>query len=283
MRSRNSRIRSDARADAEPSGAEAEGAPGADLDGGEDVRRRILEATIACFVDYGWGGTNMSVIARRAQLTRGRIQYYFPTLDALLRAAVRHLNDEWRRQYFTVLNEIADAPQRFYRAIDELWRLMHHPLHVAKRELEASARTNPELAAIMQEAAELSDGMTLGATREAFPRLASAGDAPLRAARDFALIFLEGLSLFRFGSDAEARRAEQLAVLTGFLVAYWRARGIEVGAAPPGSPEPALRSVPVAPLASLPPDAATPSVEAARERALRLILEAAAALSEPAP
>ena len=66
-------------------------------------RRRILDATLACYVAYGWSGTNMSVIARHVRLTRGMIQYYFPTIDAIHHATVAHLNGEWRKKYFSYI------------------------------------------------------------------------------------------------------------------------------------------------------------------------------------
>ena len=274
MKSRSSRIRGDARSYADRAGPTAEesanGGEGAESEpaGNDDVRGHILDATVACFIEHGWGGTNMSVIARRAQVTRGRIQYYFPTLDELLRAAIDYLNEEWRRKYFPILEGIADAPERFDAGVDVLWRLMQHPLHVAKQELEASARTNQELAALMQQAAAADDEMNLSATRKAYPALAEKGDEAIRLARDFTLVFMEGLSLYRFSHDADARRTEQLALLKSLLLAFWNAHGVEVG----GGEGPAPPSLTLPPPAQIEPD---PD----RQRALRLILEAAALLA----
>ncbi len=279
MKSKTGKIRSGARSYSARAGADAPREPTAapssesgplDADGNDDVRRHVLEATLACFSEYGWGGTNMSVIARHAQVTRGRIQYYFPTLDHLLRAAIDHLNEEWRKKYFPILESIADAPQRFEAGLDVLWRLMQDPLHVAKQELEASARTNPQLAALMQQAAEVDSEMNLSAARVAYPTLAEKGDEAIQVARDFTLIFMEGLSLYRFSRDEDAQRARQLALLKTLLVAYWNMQGVEIGS----DDEPAPARVALSPPAKAEPD---PS----RQRALQLILEAAAVLAGP--
>src|SRR5690349_3637408 len=78
-------------------------APGAESGGSppeksEALRRRILDATLECYVKYGWSGTNMSTISRHLGMTRGMVQYYFPTLDDVLHASVQHLNNEWRKR-----------------------------------------------------------------------------------------------------------------------------------------------------------------------------------------
>ncbi len=196
-------------------------------DKSDRIRRGILDATLACFAEYGWSGTNMSVIARRSRMTRGRIQYYFPTLDDLLRAGVDHLMVEWRRKYFGLVVQASDASARFDNGVDVLWGLMRDPLHVAKQVLEATARTNPELRALMQQSAVEDEEATLSAITVAFPELAAKGEAAVLLARDFTVVFMEGLSVYRFGRDAETRRDELIEMLKTVLVTYWRSHGVE--------------------------------------------------------
>ena len=227
------------------------------------ARRAILDAALACFAELGWSGTNMSVIARRSRMTRGRIQYYFPTLDDLQRAAIAHLTVEWRRNYFSSIAKPDGPSARFETGIDVLWRLVQDPLHIAKQELEANARTNPELRALMQEAAIEDEEASIPAAKLAYPELAERGEAALTLARSFTMVFMEGLTLFRFAQDAEVRRAELIQMLKTVLVSYWSSLGVEG-------------------LAQTPPPAQTPTPQRRdleRERALALIQEAAALLS----
>jgi AcrR family transcriptional regulator len=237
-------------------------------DKGEPSRRAILDATVACLVEYGWHGANMSVIARRARMTRGRIQYYFPTLQDLQAAAIEYLLAEWRNRYVQLVANVSGASERFEMGIDALWLLARDPLHVAKQELEASARTDPELRALMLRATERDDEASVEEVKRVYPELAEHGDEALRMARDFTLVFIEGLSLYRFGPGAETRRPELLDMLKTVLASYWSALGVE-----------GLRGEPLAraPL----PSAPRPSVlrDDDRDRALALIKEATDLLS----
>ncbi len=233
----------------------------------EPTRRDILDAALACFADYGWSGTNMSVIARRSGMTRGRIQYYFPTQDDLLRAAIDHLMVEWRQKYFGMIAEAAGTPARFDHGIKVLWRLMQDPLYVARQELEASARTNSELRELMQRASGDDEEASVQAVKQAFPDLAQHGDAAVRRARNFTNVFMEGLALHRFGQDAEARQAEMIQMLRSFLLTYWGSLGVETLEVRDDAREEQTR--PAAPSLS----------EEDRERALALLREAAALIS----
>ena len=208
----------------------------------------------------------MSVIARRSRMTRGRIQYYFPTLDDLLRAAIEHLMVEWRRKYFGALAEVGGTSARFETGVDLLWRLMQDPLHVAKQELEASARTNAELRALIQHASVDDEEASVSAAKLTYPELAQRGDAALRLARNFTNVFMEGLALYRFNHNADARQAELIDMLKSVLIAYWSSLGVESLEAPAKTDR---------------HSAAAPSQfhDEKRERALALLQEAAALLS----
>ena len=57
---------------------------------GEGTRRRILEETVACVLDEGFGAASASRVTARAGVTWGVIQYHFGGRDGLLRAVVDH-------------------------------------------------------------------------------------------------------------------------------------------------------------------------------------------------
>jgi len=249
-------------------------APEENFDRSEQRRRRILDATLACYVAYGWGGTNMSVISRHARMTRGMIQYYFPTFDDVLRASVAHLNSEWRKKYFSYIAQESGAPDRLGVGLDALWRLMRDPLHVAKQELMAAARSNAELRAAMQKEAGFDEAATLETAKQAYPDLARKDEAAFRQALDFTVVFLEGLSRHPFGGDAESRCAALLGMLRAYLDSYWHSVGIDLSPRTPAATLPA----PVEPQSSVPAPARLEDRD--RDRALAFILKAAAILSD---
>jgi AcrR family transcriptional regulator len=234
----------------------------------DQARVAILDAAVDCIVEYGWEGANMSVICRRARITRGRMQYYFPTMDDLARASIEYLNAEWRIRYFEMIEQIIDATERFDAGIEAVWRLMRDPLHVAKQALDANARTNPRLNALMQQAVHTHEEASLEKVKRAYPALARLGDQPIALARSFTMVFMEGLSLYRFDGDAEPHQEALIAMLKSMLLDYWRARGLGdvdgVGATPVKNP----------------PAAAPPSEHPGTRRALDLIREAAEILAD---
>ena len=194
---------------------------------GDQSRRAVLDAAIGSFAEFGWNGTNMSTVARRSAMTRGKIQYYFPTLEALQHAAVIHLHDVWQERFFGMVASIGSGPGKFDAGIDALCAMLDDPLHLAKLELEACARTNADLMAMLEEAARLHEAHSLPEMRVTFPELAGAIEADVRQARHFAMVFLDGLSTYRFGGDGPGWRNVMIAMLRQSLVAFWQSRGID--------------------------------------------------------
>ncbi|QUD90408.1 TetR/AcrR family transcriptional regulator [Phenylobacterium montanum] len=231
------------------------------------ARRAILDATVACFAEHGWSGTNMSVIARRSRMTRGRIQYYFPTLDDLLRAAIDHLLAEWRRRYFSLISQASGPSARIEAGVNALWEVTQDPLHVAKQELEATARTNPELRVLLEQFGVENDEASVAAAKRMYPELAAYGDAAFRRARDFTMVFMEGLAIFRFSSAGSARQRELIEMLTEVIITYWKTHGVEVL-----EERPSVERLPVR-------DTAAVLDEERRIQALSLIKQAADLLS----
>ena len=57
------------------------------------TRRRLLEATIDCLAELGWGATTVGVVAERAGVSRGATQHHFPTREELITAALEFMFD----------------------------------------------------------------------------------------------------------------------------------------------------------------------------------------------
>lgn len=58
------------------------------------TRRRLLEAAVQCLAELGWSRSTVTVVAKRAGVSRGAAQHHFPTREDLFTAAVEHVAEE---------------------------------------------------------------------------------------------------------------------------------------------------------------------------------------------
>ncbi|MEU8632122.1 TetR/AcrR family transcriptional regulator [Amycolatopsis sp. NPDC048633] len=73
----------------------------------EERRRRIAETLRRIAADEGLEAVSLGQVAAAAGISKGQVQHYFPTKDAMLRYAVRTLRDQVERQ---VVAGTAGAP-----------------------------------------------------------------------------------------------------------------------------------------------------------------------------
>ena len=109
----------------------------------------LLDATLACLVDLGHGGTTTTEVCRRAGVSQGALFRYWDTKADLLVAAVEEL---FGRLYDAVrarMVEVAVADDRVAAGVQALWELFQRPDLLAALELYVAARTDDELRAAL--------------------------------------------------------------------------------------------------------------------------------------
>ncbi len=177
------------------------------------TRNAILDATVQCFIELGYHRTTTTEIARFAGVTRGAVQYYFPTTSDVLAASIDHMIDQWIDTYAEELRKMPATANRFSSGVDIYWRFVKHPLFVAWQELQAAARTAPELKPIVDKAAKRYDRRRLEVGREVYAELSEVPDDVYDIARDLLRVALEGLAAIQFGNDTERREQAVLDLL----------------------------------------------------------------------
>ena len=113
------------------------------------MRARLLEATVECLVDVGFGRTSTTLVSERAGVSRGAQLHHFPTKNDLVVAAVAHVTDQRTAE----LAAAAAAVPSEHRTRDVLRMLGDHvasPVFTAALELWTAARTDPALHAAVQ-------------------------------------------------------------------------------------------------------------------------------------
>lgn len=170
------------------------------------TRKTILEAAIQCFLELGYHRTTTTEIAKRAAVTRGAVQYYFPTTPDVLRASIDYMIDQWLLTYAETLGKMPQEANRLSNGVDIYWQLLQHPLFVAWQELNAASRTDPELKKLVTEAAKRYDQRRLEIGRQFYTELANVPDDVFDVARDLLRATLEGLAVSNFGPEEATRK-----------------------------------------------------------------------------
>jgi len=109
-----------------------------------ETRTRLLDATVDCLVELGYGGTSTPVVCERAGLSRGALLHHFPTKHELVTSAIAHLAKRRGEEMRADAKAIGGKPSTD-ELLDMVWAGFSGPLFYAALELWVAARTDPEL------------------------------------------------------------------------------------------------------------------------------------------
>lgn len=196
------------------------------------TRARVTEAAIASFLELGYHRTNTSEIAKRARITRGAVQYYFPTTGDVLTATAEHIAEQVMADWEVRLQNIPSGADPFDFAIDLMWEIAQGPYWTAWRELEAAARTDADLRAILDPVSTaLADRQERMATT-VFKDLRAADPVMFELCRLMSWYFLQGLSSAQVGAAGSGGKEHLVGALKDLMHRIWQ---LPRGAAP-GTP-----------------------------------------------
>jgi AcrR family transcriptional regulator len=163
------------------------------------------------FAERGYHAVANADIAEAANMTRGAMLYHFPTREALAAAAVTHIQAARTAMFEEAAKDRAEGTETADHAIDAYWQLLHELPFTAFRALEAAARSDAMLNALLAPALEEFDRAELGVAASG---VLQAGSSPrLQTSRDLARFALEGLARAKLTYDGEERTERLLAVI----------------------------------------------------------------------
>ena len=172
------------------------------------TRRRILDAAMRLFAERGYHASSNADVAEAADLTRGAMLYHFPTREDLVEAAIDHIQQRRTEAFEAAAREQGgDATDQ---AIDAYWELLQLAPFKAFAELEAVARTDPDLARRIAPAQAAFDHAQIGSLSSLL--LAGSG-ARFQTGRDLARFMLEGLARATLTYEQDDRAERLLAVI----------------------------------------------------------------------
>lgn len=130
----------------------APGAPTTREQQRQNTRRAILDATVACLVEDGYGALTTRRIAERVGIAQSTLMHHFETREALLVEAVSNLAitlAETAVQQLDLTTLSGDVHRE--AVLDQAWATFTSPEALAAAQLWGAAWTEPELAAALRD------------------------------------------------------------------------------------------------------------------------------------
>ena len=150
------------------------------------THQNLLDATVACLVEFGYAGTTTQRVQERAGVSRGALLHHFGSKQELFVAAIHHVAEG------RLARLRQEGPADSLRGLVTALRAsMSGPLYLAGLELWMGARTDPALHASLVPA-ERELGREL---RSAFAQVSRLSEKDSRIALDSLLMLLRGLAL----------------------------------------------------------------------------------------
>jgi AcrR family transcriptional regulator len=111
----------------------------------QETRLKVCEATLQALVEVGYDQISTTLIAEKANVSRGALTHQFPMRNDMLVAAFQHLVGEWRDGY-----PFGSDPDREQLSVDQLIDAMWENIfstqrYIAAMELMLAARQDNEL------------------------------------------------------------------------------------------------------------------------------------------
>lgn len=117
----------------------------------QETRNKVCEATLRALVEVGYEQISTTLIAQKAQVSRGALTHQFPTRNDMLVAAFEQLVGEWRDGFPFGLDPDRDQ-LTVDELIDALWtNIFAEDRYIAAMELMLAARQDNELGHVLRD------------------------------------------------------------------------------------------------------------------------------------
>ncbi|MBS0345672.1 MAG: TetR/AcrR family transcriptional regulator [Proteobacteria bacterium] len=221
------------------------------------TRNQILEATLQCLVELGYTQTTTEKIAQKAGVSRGAMTHHFKSRADVFEAAAEYITDLRAAEYEDACRRIRlpEGDLATYESmLDTLEMLQKYyyarPSFIALQELQRGARTDKDLARVMQPLEKALDDKKNASMLKRFPFWA---DYPQtgEVLRDLFFHSLKGVAVNPtpyMQGDRLHRLHKLLAsvAMMEFEKAYEAVHGTKIPPTPAAEPEPAAAPAPKA-------------------------------------
>lgn len=109
------------------------------------TRRLILDATITCLNDWGYGGVTNIKVADAAGVSRGAMMHHFPTRQALIIATIEHAHHRLNEFRAAEMDRTPPGLARFRAILDQSLVTQRMPEGTALNEIRIGSRSDREI------------------------------------------------------------------------------------------------------------------------------------------
>lgn len=194
------------------------------------TRAKLLDAALRCLAEQGWSATTVAVVAERAGVSRGAVQYHFPTREDLVLAAIEQMAEQRAAEALSRLGSqsgVEVPAEQVVRHVVDLYSGEHFRAALA---LWVAAVSEP---ALRDRVRRLEARVSREAHRLVVDALRADETVPgVREAIQVTLDWARGLGLASLLTDDRARREPSVAYWGRFLET-----AITEASMPTGSPD----------------------------------------------
>ena len=184
-----------------------------------EMRTRLERATIEVLLKHGYTALTTTMVARRANVSRGAFQHHFRTKQELVLAAVEHLFDDRNAEFRAAFTKIPPDADRPAVALDMLWKILGGDSFYAWLELAVAGRTDERLGQKLRELGARTASAVEQTFREFFPAPSTPNPFYEMAPR-FVFALLQGLALDRLLVTENRLKPEDIITLVKRLAPF---------------------------------------------------------------
>lgn len=133
------------------------------------TRQLLLDATIRCLFEHGYGTTTTTLVAEEAGLSRGAMLHQFRSKADLMTFVVEAVFADEVNQYGKLLKGVDDPRERLLAYPMAVWQLQSRPEGVAVLEIFQGSRSDPVLAKKLKPVQAKIDKAAITALESEFP------------------------------------------------------------------------------------------------------------------
>lgn len=120
-------------------------APRTQAERSQSTQKRVLDATLDVIMDYGLRDASTVLVCRHANISRGALLHHYPTKEALLQEALRHLLKDEIDSLMRMVDEVDAGNLDVHGFLAVLWEHFSGRLFMISLEYIVAARTDPAI------------------------------------------------------------------------------------------------------------------------------------------